>query len=244
MSPRSGISRRPQGRPQLHCLLAALPLVAAVLAPSPPAAASAAAVVLPAPAVNDPRQPGHMQTAVLAGGCFWGMQEVFEHVRGVHEVLAGYSGGAHSKANYQDVETGTTGHAESVQITFDSGQLSYGEVLQIYFSVAHDPTELDRQGPDTGKQYRSVIFYVDDGQRRIAESYIRQLTDDKAFAQPIVTQLEPLRGFYRAEDYQQDYYLKNPATPYVVFVDLPKVRNLKTLFPAYYIDSPATVGAR
>jgi peptide-methionine (S)-S-oxide reductase len=229
---------------QLYGLLASLPLAAALLAPDSPAAAAAAPAVLPAPAVDNPRQQGHLQTAVLAGGCFWGMQEVFEHVRGVHEVLAGYSGGPHSKANYRDVESGDTGHAESVQITFDPAQLTYGELLQIYFSVAHDPTELDRQGPDTGKQYRSVIFYGDDGQRHIAESYIRQLAEGKAFAQPIVTQLEPLKGFYRAEDYHQDYYLKNPATPYIVFVDLPKVRNLKTLFPAYYLDPPVALGAR
>jgi peptide-methionine (S)-S-oxide reductase len=229
----------------LHRLLAPCVLLAAgALASGAPAAAGTAPVVLPAPAVDNPRQPGHPQTAVLAGGCFWGMQEVFEHVRGVHEVLAGYSGGSRMKASYQDVETGTTGHAESVQIVFDPAQLTYGEVLQIYFSVAHDPTELDRQGPDTGKQYRSVIFYADDGQRHIAESYIRQLTDGKAFAQPIVTQLDPLKGFYRAEEYHQDYYLKNPATPYIVFVDLPKVRNLKTVFPSYYLDPPASVGAR
>ncbi|HEV2228384.1 MAG TPA: peptide-methionine (S)-S-oxide reductase MsrA [Steroidobacteraceae bacterium] len=219
----------------LSSLLAALPLVAA---------AGAAPGLLPAPADDNPRQQGRLQTAVLAGGCFWGMQEVFEHVRGVRGVLAGYSGGPRSKANYQDVETGSTGHAESVQIIFDPAQLTYGELLEIYFSVAHDPTELDRQGPDAGKQYRSVIFYADDAQRRIAESYIRQLTGGKAFAQPIVTRLDPLRGFYRAEDFHQDYYLKNPQAPYVVYVDLPKIRSLKTLFPAYYIDTPVTVGAR
>ncbi len=221
-------------------VLAALPLAAL----PPVAAAGAAPSVLPAPADDNPRQQGRVQTAVLAGGCFWGMQEVFEHVRGVREVVAGYSGGPRSKANYQDVETGNTGHAESVQITFDPAQLTYGELLQIYFSVAHDPTELDAQGPDTGKQYRSVIFYADDAQRRIAEDYIRQLTGGKAFAQPIVTEIDPLKGFYRAEDFHQDYYLKNPQAPYIVAVDLPKIRNLKTLFPEYYIDTPVTVGAR
>ena len=231
-------------RHRLQSLLTALPLLAAAFAVSPAAPAGQAAVVLPAPADDNPRQPGRLQTAVLAGGCFWGIQEVFEHVRGVHEVLAGYSGGSRSKANYQDVETGSTGHAESVQIAFDPAQLTYGELLQIYFSVAHDPTELDFQGPDTGKQYRSVIFYADDTQRRIAESYIRQLTGGKAFSHPIVTQVDALRGFYRAEDYHQDYYLKNPQVPYVVYVDLPKVHNLKALFPAYYTDSPASLGAR
>jgi peptide-methionine (S)-S-oxide reductase len=228
----------------LQSLLTALSLLAAALAVSPAVPAGETAVVLPAPADDNPRQPGRFQTAVLAGGCFWGMQEVFEHVRGVHEVLAGYSGGSRSKANYQDVETGRTGHAESVQITFDPAQLTYGELLQIYFSVAHDPTELDAQGPDTGKQYRSVIFYADDTQRHIAESYIRQLIGGKAFVRPIVTQVDALRGFYRAEDYHQDYYLKNPQVPYIVYVDLPKVRDLKTLFPAYYTDSPASLGAR
>lgn len=233
---------RLSGPPQ--SLLAALLLLTAPFAASPPVAAGETPAALPAPSNDNPRQQGRLQTAVLAGGCFWGMQEVFEHVRGVHQVLAGYSGGSRSKANYQDVETGSTGHAESVQISFDPGQVTYGELLQIYFSVAHDPTELDAQGPDRGKQYRSVIFYADDAQRRIAESYIRQLTAARAFAQPIVTQLDPLRGFYRAEDYHQDYYLKNPGVPYVVYVDLPKLRALKTLFPTYYADSPATVGAR
>lgn len=243
MSSRPGIKRvRLSGA--LQSLFAGLPLLTAALAASPPAPAAQASLVLPAPADDSPRQQGRLQTAVLAGGCFWGMQEVFEHVRGVHEVLAGYSGGPRSKANYQDVETGSTGHAESVQISFDPGQLTYGELLQIYFSVAHDPTELDRQGPDTGKQYRSVIFYADDSQRRIAESYIRQLTGARAFARPIVTRLDPLAGFYRAEEYHQDYYLKNPGAPYIVYVDLPKLRALKTLFPTYYSESPATVGAR
>jgi peptide-methionine (S)-S-oxide reductase len=228
----------------LPSLLTALSLLAAALAVSPAVPAGQTPVVLPAPADDNPRQPGRLQTAVLAGGCFWGMQEVFEHVRGVREVLAGYSGGSRSRANYQDVETGSTGHAESVQISFDPAQLTYGELLQIYFSVAHNPTELDAQGPDTGKQYRSVIFYADDTQRHIAESYIRQLTGGKAFVRPIVTQVDALRGFYRAEDYHQDYYLKNPQVPYIVYVDLPKVRDLKTLFPAYYTDSPASLGAR
>ena len=243
LTPTSGSSNA-MPRQLLQTLLATLPLLAATLIQNPPAAAGQTPAALPAPADDNTRQQGRLQTAVLAGGCFWGMQEVFEHVRGVHQVLAGYSGGPRAKANYQDVETGSTGHAESVQITFDPAQLTYGELLQIYFSVAHDPTELDRQGPDTGKQYRSVIFYADDTQQRIAANYIRQLTGGQAFAQPIVTAVDPLKGFYRAEDYHQDYYLKNPQLPYIVYVDLPKVRNLKSLFPAYYSDSPATVGAR
>jgi peptide-methionine (S)-S-oxide reductase len=203
-----------------------------------------APVVLPPPALDNPKEHGRLQTAVLAGGCFWGMQGVFEHVRGVHEVLAGYSGGARGTAEYEQVGTGRTGHAESVQIVFDPAELTYGELLQIYFSVAHDPTELNRQGPDTGSQYRSDIFYADDTQRRIAESYIAQLDKSKSFAQPIATQVDALRGFYPAEGYHQDFYLKNPQAPYIVINDLPKIRNLKVLFPDYYRERPVTAGAR
>jgi peptide-methionine (S)-S-oxide reductase len=225
----------------LRVVLAALPLLA-VLACGPLAPAAEAPAVLPAPAIDNPKQPGRPQTAVLAGGCFWGLQGVFEHVRGVRGVFAGYSGGSRSKADYQDVETGSTGHAESVQVTFDPGEITYGEVLQIFFSVAHDPTELNRQGPDTGTQYRSVIFFSDDTQKRIAETYISQLTRAKSFPRRIVTQLEPLQGFYKAEDYHQDYYLKNPDAPYIVINDLPKIRNLETLYPGYYSRSPASGG--
>jgi len=199
------------------------------------------AVQIPAPAVDNAKQKGQLQTAVLAGGCFWGMQGVFEHVRGVRRVLAGYSGGARATAQYQDVGTGTTGHAESIKVLFDPNELTYGQLLQIYFSVAHDPTQLNRQGPDSGSQYRSVIFYDDDGQRHIAESYIAQLSQDKSFAAPIVTQLDPLKGFYTAEDYHQDFYLKNPRYPYIVINDLPKIRNLKELYPERYRDFPVTV---
>jgi len=202
------------------------------------------AVVIPAPADDSPKKPGHPETAVLAGGCFWGMQGVFEHVRGVRGVVAGYSGGSARKATYEDVETGATGHAESIQITFDPNEVSYGELLRIFFSVAHDPTELNRQGPDTGTQYRSVIFYADDTQRRIAESYIAQLNGSKAFTQPIVTRVDELKRFYPAEGYHQDYYLKNPRAPYIVINDLPKIRNLQQLFPNDYRDSPVMVGAR
>jgi peptide-methionine (S)-S-oxide reductase len=207
-------------------------------------AAAEPATHLPPPALDNPKQPGHAQTAVLAGGCFWGLQGVFEHVHGVREVLAGYSGGARSTAHYDDVGSGHTGHAESVQVVFDPAEVTYGELLQVYFSVAHDPTELNRQGPDTGTQYRSSIFYADDSQRRIAESYIAQLDKAKAFPQPIVTRVDPLKGFYEAEGYHQDFYLKNPAYPYIVINDLPKIRNLKQLYPDYYQDRPITVGAR
>jgi peptide-methionine (S)-S-oxide reductase len=199
-------------------------------------------VNLAAPAVDNPKQDGAPQRAVLAGGCFWGMQGVFEHVRGVTRVVAGYSGGSALTAQYQDVGLGNTGHAESIQVTFDPKQVTYGELLQIYFSVAHDPTELNHQGPDSGSQYRSEIFYADASQQHIAESYIAQLNQAKAFATPIVTRVDPLKGFYPAEGYHQDFYLKNPDYPYIVVNDLPKIRNLKQLFPAVYRDSPVTVG--
>ncbi len=201
-------------------------------------------VVLPVPAVDDPKHSGPLETAVLAGGCFWGMQAVFEHVRGVHGVLAGYTGGRFETAHYADVGTGTTGHAESVQITFDPGAVSYGELLQIYLSVAHDPTELNRQGPDSGTQYRSDIFYSDDTQRRIAASYIAQLEQLHSFGRPIVTRIDALKRFYPAEGYHQDFYLKNPSYPYIVVIDLPKIRELEQLFPQDYLATPVTVAAR
>jgi peptide-methionine (S)-S-oxide reductase len=198
-------------------------------------------VALPVPSVDNPKEKGPMQTAVLAGGCFWGMQGVFEHVRGVRKVMAGYAGGDRGTAQYQEVGTGRTGHAESVQIVFDPSQVSYGQLLQIYFSVAHDPTELNHQGPDTGSQYRSAIFFADDSQQRIATSYIAQLSGAGLFGQPIVTQLTPLKGFYNAEDYHQDFYLKNPHDPYIMVNDLPKIHGLKQLYPDYYRDLPVTV---
>jgi peptide-methionine (S)-S-oxide reductase len=207
------------------------------------ATAGAEPASLPAsPVVDNAKASGPLQHAVLAGGCFWGMQGVFEHVRGVRSVLAGYSGGSRRTAQYEDVGTGTTGHAESVQVTFDPKEVSYGELLRIYFAVAHDPTELNRQGPDSGTQYRSEIFYADESQRHIAESYIAQLDKDKAFPAPIVTRVDPLKGFYPAEGYHQDFYLKNPSYPYIVINDLPKIRNLKQLFPDSYRDSPVSVG--
>ena len=223
-----------------HSLAAAM--LGALLA-SFSACAGEAPAVIPPPAVDNPGEHGRMQTAVLAGGCFWGLQGVFEHVRGVQRVLAGYSGGTRGAARYEEVSSGTTGHAESVQIVFDPAEVTYGKLLQIYFSVAHDPTQLNRQGPDTGSQYRSAIFYGDDTQRRIAEDYIVQLDKDKAFRQPIVTRVDPLKGFYPAESYHQDYYLKNPQQPYIVFNDLPKIRNLKQLFPDSWREQPETVGA-
>jgi peptide-methionine (S)-S-oxide reductase len=227
----------------LSSCLAALALVAGVGCSAATHGAEPPTVV-PPPALDNPKAGGTLQTAVVAGGCFWGIQGVFEHVRGVHQVLAGYAGGSGLTAQYGEVSTGRTGHAESVQITFDPREVSYGELLQIYFSVAHDPTQLNRQGPDSGSQYRSAIFYADATQRRIAESYIAQLQQGKSFAAPIVTRVDGLGGFFPAEGYHQDFYLKNPHHPYIVINDLPKIRNLQALFPNHYRDSPATVGAR
>jgi len=208
------------------------------------ASAAEPGVVVPAAAFDAPRAAGPLQTAVLSGGCFWGMQGVFEHLVGVRQVLSGYAGGARSTASYEVVSAGGTGHAESVQITFDPQQVSYGQILQVYFSVAHDPTQLNRQGPDVGTQYRSVIFYASDMQRKIAESYIAQLGKAGVFRAPIVTQLSPLRAFYPAEDYHQDYLLLNPTSPYIVYNDLPKIRNFQRLLPALYQPRAVTVSAR
>ena len=180
---------------------------------------------------------------MIAGGCFWGVQGVYQHVRGVQRALSGYSGGTKATADYQAVSGGGTGHAEAVQIVFDPGQVSYGEILQIYFSVVHDPTQLNRQGPDMGPQYRSNIFYADEAQKKIAQAYIAQLETAKAFGRPIVTRVDPLAAFYPAEDYHQDYLVKNPRQPYIVIHDLPKVDNLKKVFPARYREQPVTVGA-
>lgn len=174
------------------------------------------------------------QTAVLAGGCFWGVQAVFQHVKGVVSVTSGYSGGAAGAAEYEVVSTGTTGHAESVKVVFDPSQIPYGQLLKVYFSVAHDPTELNRQGPDTGSQYRSVIFYADQEQKRIAQAYIAQLDAAKVFARPIVTQVVGLQGFYPAEAYHQNYLAQHPDSPYIMIYDLPKLAHLRQQFPSLY----------
>ena len=192
----------------------------------------AQAVVVPPPASDNPKTAGAMQTAVLAGGCFWGVQGVFEHLKGVKRVLSGYSGGERGTAQYQTVGTGKTGHAESVQITYDPAKISYGTLLKVYFAVAHDPTELNRQGPDQGTQYRSSIFYSTPDQKTVAEAYIRQLSDAKIFPRAIVTKVVPLDGFYPAEAYHQDYAVHNPQNPYIVFNDLPKVKVLREKFPS------------
>jgi peptide-methionine (S)-S-oxide reductase len=205
------------------------------------ACAAEPAVVIPAAALDNAKSSGPPQTAVLAGGCFWGVQGVFEHLTGVKRVLSGYAGGEKSTAEYETVSTGRTGHAESVQITFDPQQVSYGQILQVFFSVAHDPTQLNRQGPDTGTQYRSAIFFADDTQKKIADAYIAQLQKAGVFHKPIVTRVDPLKGFYPAEDYHQDFLLHNPSDPYIVFNDLPKIRNFQKTLPALYVGKPATV---
>ena len=208
------------------------------------ALAAEAPVVIPAPALDNPKTPGPVQTAVIAGGCFWGVHGVYQHVRGVQRVLSGYSGGTKATADYEAVSRGATGHAESVEIRFDPRELSYGEILQIYFSVVHDPTQLNRQGPDMGPQYRTNIFYVDESQKRIAQAYIAQLEKARAFARAIVTRVDPLSAFYPAEAYHQDFLVKNPTYPYIVVHDLPKIGNLKKVFPGHYREQPVTAERR
>ncbi|MEA3182397.1 MAG: peptide-methionine (S)-S-oxide reductase [Gammaproteobacteria bacterium] len=200
--------------------------------------AAEAPVNVPPPATDNPKQQGPLQTAVLSGGCFWGVQGVYEHVKGVKKVVSGYAGGDRTTARYETVGTGSTGHAESVQITFDPAKVSYGELLQVFFSVAHDPTQLNRQGPDTGSQYRSMISYRDDTQKNIADAYIAQLGKAGVFQRPIVTKVDPLKGFYPAEGYHQDYLAHNPSDPYIAYNDLPKIESLKRLFPDYYSQRP------
>jgi peptide-methionine (S)-S-oxide reductase len=215
----------------------ALAMMGAALLRSPLLGAEAPVIIAP-PAVDKPKAAGPPQTAVLAGGCFWGVQGVFEHVRGVQKVIAGYAGGDRASAQYETVSSGGTGHAESVKIVFDPAQVSYGQLLQIAFSVVHDPTQLNRQGPDVGTQYRSAVFYGDDEQKRIAESYIAQLEKAHAFSRPIVTRVDPLKGFYPAEDYHQDYLYHNPNVPYIAMFDIPKVQNFKRTFPELYSGRP------
>jgi peptide-methionine (S)-S-oxide reductase len=176
------------------------------------------------------------QTAVFAGGCFWGTQSVFERLKGVIKTTAGYSGGSKSTATYAQVTTETTGHAESVEVVYDPSKITYGQLLRIFFSVAHDPTTLNRQGPDVGSSYRSAIFYSNDDQKRLATAYIKQLDEAKVFPAKIVTEVTPLKGFYSAEDYHQDYALKNPDNPYILVCDVPKIKALKEQFPDLFID--------
>ena len=199
--------------------------------------------VIPAPAADEAAGGKASEVAVVAGGCFWGVQGVFQHVDGVISAVSGYDGGDKATAHYEMTSEGNTGHAESVQITFDPRKITYGRILQVYFSVAHDPTELNRQGPDEGTQYRSAIFPANDEQARVAKAYIAQLNSAHAFGAPIVTTIEPGKTFYRAEDYHQDFLAKNPGYPYIVYNDLPKIANLKKLFPALYRPDPVLVSA-
>ena len=215
-----------------HLVAAALLMALQVSAGSP--AFAEVVVLVPVPEADNAKASGALQTAVLAGGCFWGIEGVYEHVRGVSKVLSGYAGGEKNTAHYDAVSSGRTGHAEAVEVTFDPQEISYGEILRIFFSVAHDPTQLNRQGPDTGTQYRSAVFYADDTQRDIAKGYIAQLNESGLFKRAIVTRIDPLERFYPAESYHQDFIAKNPRYPYVVFNDLPKIRNLKKVFPEIY----------
>ena len=205
-----------------------LAVVSGLAAPKPP---------IPAPSTDVPlaSQPGK-ETAVFAGGCFWGVQSVFQRVRGVISTTAGYSGGSAKTATYREVITETTGHAESVEVVFDPSKITYGQLLRIYFSVAHDPTELNRQGPDIGTSYRSEIFYTNEEQKRLATAYIAQLDREKVFRKPIVTEVTPLKGFYRAEDYHQDYAYHNPDNPYIQVCDRPKIAALKQQFPELFVE--------
>ena len=202
------------------------------------------AVVIPPPTLEATASEPGSQTVVLAGGCFWGMQAVYEHTKGVTRAVSGYSGGAKETAHYEMVGTERTGHAESVAVTYDPKEISLGKILQIYFSVAHNPTELNFQGPDSGPSYRSAIFYADDDQKKVAAAYIAQLDGAHAFPEPIVTKLEPLKGFYPAEDYHQDFLTRHPAYPYIAINDIPKVENLQRLFPDAYRADPVLVLAQ
>lgn len=197
-------------------------------------------IAIPAPALDEPAS-GLTEVAVLAGGCFWGVQGVFQHVAGVKDAVSGYAGGARATAEYHTVGSGATGHAESVEITFDPHQISYGQILQVYFSVAHDPTELNRQGPDSGTQYRSTIFPQSEAQARVARTYIDQLDQTRLFGAKIVTTIEPDRAFYSAEAYHQNYLTLNPTAPYIAYNDMPKLANLKQLFPNLWRADPVLV---
>ncbi|WP_445492113.1 peptide-methionine (S)-S-oxide reductase MsrA [Rhodopseudomonas sp. RCAM05734] len=207
-----------------------------------PSYAAEDAVIIPAPAM-DAQPSGTTETAVIAGGCFWGVQGVFQHTKGVVNAVSGYAGGTKSTANYSAVSTGSTGHAEAVEIKYDPKQISYGKILQIYFSVAHDPTQLNRQGPDSGTQYRSEIFTTSAEQKKVAEAYIAQLNAAKAWKKPIVTKISALQGFFPAEEYHQDYLTLHPNQPYIVYNDLPKVENLKKIFAQNYIEKPTLVSS-
>ena len=201
------------------------------------------ATVVPMPAVDEPAGTRSSEIAVLGGGCFWGVQAVYQHLKGVTSAVSGYAGGEQGTAEYERVSTGRTGHAESVQITFDPRVITYGRILQVFFSVVHDPTQLNRQGPDVGTQYRSAIFPMNPEQGNVAKAFIAQLNQARTFDAAIVTKIEPSRSFYRAEAYHQDFLERNPTHPYIVMNDLPKIDNLKRIFPNLYNPKPVLVGS-
>ena len=205
--------------------------------------AADAGVAIPAPVFDPAPVSAGIEKAVFAGGCFWGVQGVFQHTAGVVNAVSGYAGGSKATADYNMVSTGATGHAESVEIKYDPKKISYGKILQIFFSVAHDPTQLNRQGPDSGTQYRSAIFTTGDEQKKVADAYIAQLNSAKVYKKPIVTKVAPLEGFYPAEAYHQDYLTLHPNQPYIAYNDIPKVENLKKLFAANYIEKPTLVSS-
>jgi len=205
------------------------------------AQARESAFIIPPPAVDPSKDPALQEKAVIAGGCFWGVQAVFQHVKGVTNAVSGYAGGKAGMANYDAVSSGRTGHAEAVEITYDPKQISYGQLLQIYFSVAHDPTQLNRQGPDSGTQYRSTVFPSDDSQRKVAEAYIAQLNQTGVYPKTLATTVEPLQAFYPAEGYHQDYLVRHPYSMYIMVNDIPKVENLAKAFPDRYRDKPVLV---
>ncbi|HUO00447.1 MAG TPA: peptide-methionine (S)-S-oxide reductase MsrA [Bradyrhizobium sp.] len=233
------MSSRPLSRLPLYAV--AIGTLALAAFASTPSRAAEDAVIIPPPAMDAPPSDG-VQTVVLSGGCFWGVQGVFEHTAGVVSAVSGYAGGSKATANYETVSTGTTGHAESVQVKYDPKKISYGKLLQIFFSVVHNPTELNRQGPDTGTQYRSAIFTTSNEQKKVADAYIAQLDAAKVYKRPIVTKVGPLEGFYPAEAYHQDYLTLHPYQPYIAYNDIPKVENLKKLFAGNYIEKPTLVG--
>ena len=219
----------------MHKIRSTIALTLAAFLCAGSAAIASPSAPLPAPAIDaPPAAKSGNETAVFAGGCFWGVEAVYRHLAGVSKAVSGYAGGSTKNPTYTGVSMGTTGHAESVQVTYDPAKITYGQLLRVFFSVAHDPTQLNRQGPDVGTQYRSAIFYANDEQKRVAEAYIAQLGAAKAFQGPIVTQLAPLTTFYPAEDYHQNYLALHPREPYIVYNDLPKLDALKTQFPALY----------
>jgi peptide-methionine (S)-S-oxide reductase len=235
------LPKTPGRFPRVEAVALAL---ATVFSFMPSVHAAEAAVVVPVPTVDLPAAADRaLQTLVLAGGCFWGVQGVFQHVAGVKSAVSGYAGGNADTATYESVGSGRTGHAEAVRVVYDPKKISYGRLLQIYFSVAHDPTELNRQGPDRGTQYRSTLFPADAEQARVARSYIEQLNRANTFGKLLATTIEPLKAFYPAEAYHQDFLTLNPRYPYIVANDLPKIDNLKRMFPAAYQTTPVLVGS-